>query len=102
MAREAFIRDPNRLWDAIQKDRLLLFEWEPTVVTREETVAMTRRGATFVPTGLTRDAFSEETSDSRAVPTVLTWPRGLPRRCLHNAVAESFFATLKTGPPSRA
>jgi hypothetical protein len=36
MAREAFIRYPDRLWNAVEKDRLPLFEWEPTVVTREE------------------------------------------------------------------
>jgi hypothetical protein len=37
MAREAFIRYPDRLWAAIEEDRKPLFEWEPTLVTREET-----------------------------------------------------------------
>lgn len=36
MAREAFIRYPDRLWAAVEEGRDPLFEWEPTLVTREE------------------------------------------------------------------
>jgi hypothetical protein len=36
MAREAFFRYPDRLWSAVEPGRAPLFEWEPTLVTREE------------------------------------------------------------------
>jgi hypothetical protein len=36
MAREAFIRYPDRLWESVEPGRLPLFDWEPTVTTRDE------------------------------------------------------------------
>jgi hypothetical protein len=36
MAREAFIRYPDRIWASVDPGRDPLFEWEPTLVTREE------------------------------------------------------------------
>jgi hypothetical protein len=36
MAREAFIRYPDRLWSSVEVGRDPLFEWEPIVTTREE------------------------------------------------------------------
>ena len=36
LAREAFFRFPERLWEAVEKGRAPAIEWEPTVVSREQ------------------------------------------------------------------